>query len=53
MQLAGIVKRRQEKNSVHYSVSDGSIFLMCDKISNSLNKQAVKRFKLLTLGKVN
>lgn len=47
MQEAGILKRRQEKNSVYYSVTDESIFSMCDTVCNSLKVQIENQSKIM------
>lgn len=49
MQEAGILKRRQEKNSVYYSVADESIFSMCDTVCNSLKVQTENQSKIMAL----
>ena len=49
MQGAGILKRRQEKNSVYYSVADESIFSMCDTVCSSLREQTENRSKIMAL----
>lgn len=47
MQTAGIVRRRQEKNSAFYAVADESIFAMCEIVCGSLKKQTADQSKLL------
>lgn len=42
LQDSGIVKRRQEGNTVYYSIADESIFELCEHVCNSLEE----RFKL-------
>jgi len=49
MQEAGILKRRQEKNSVYYSIADESIFAMCDTVCNSLKVQTENQSKIMAL----
>lgn len=46
MQEAGILKKRQDKNLVYYSVADDSIFSMCDTVCNSLRVQTESQSKL-------
>jgi len=36
LQTSGAVKRRQEGNTVYYSIADESIFTLCDVVCNSL-----------------
>lgn len=47
MQDAGILLRRQEKNTVYYAVADDSIFTMCEIVCGSLKKQVEGRSKVL------
>lgn len=47
MQQAGILLRRQEKNTVYYAVADDSIFTMCEIVCGSLKKQIEGRSKML------
>lgn len=47
MQESGILKRRQEKNCVYYSVADDSIFSMCDTVCNSLKIQTEIQSKIM------
>lgn len=42
LQDSGVVKRRQEGNTVYYSIADESIFELCEHVCNSLEE----RFKL-------
>lgn len=47
MQDAGILLRRQEKNSVFYAVADRSIFLMCEIVCGSLKAKVSDQTKIL------
>jgi ArsR family transcriptional regulator len=49
MQEAGILARRQEKNNVYYSVSDNSIFAMCDAVCGSLKEQVANQSKVMAM----
>jgi DNA-binding transcriptional ArsR family regulator len=49
MQEAGILIRRQEKNSAFYRVADPSIFEMCDMVCGALKKRTENRVKVLAL----
>lgn len=42
LQDAGLVKRRQNGNTVYYSIADESIFTLCEVVCNSLEE----RFKI-------
>ena len=42
----GIVGRRQEGNSVYYSIKDRSIFELCDLVCGSLEKEFRKKTKI-------
>lgn len=39
MQEAGLVARRQEGNSVYYSISDPSVFKLCEVVCSSLQER--------------
>ncbi len=43
MQDAGIVSRKQEGNTVYYSIADPSIFALCDLVCNSLKSNLAKQ----------
>jgi ArsR family transcriptional regulator len=45
---AGILKRRQEKNCVYYSIADESIFLLCDTVCNSLKTLTENQSKIMS-----
>lgn len=47
MYEAGILLRRQEKNSALYSVADNSIFTMCETVCGSLKRKAAEQAKLM------
>jgi ArsR family transcriptional regulator len=46
LQEAGLVARRQEGNSVFYSVADPSVFDLCDAVCGSIGTQLVQRASL-------
>jgi DNA-binding transcriptional ArsR family regulator len=46
LQDAGLVARRQEGNSVFYSVSDPSVFDLCDAVCGSIGAQLVQQASL-------
>jgi DNA-binding transcriptional ArsR family regulator len=50
LQEAGLVTRRQEGNTVFYSIADASIFEMCEVVCNSLVKQANEKIASLSFG---
>jgi DNA-binding transcriptional ArsR family regulator len=39
LQTSGMVKRRQEGNTVFYAIADESIFTLCEVVCNSLETQ--------------
>ena len=43
MRQAGILVRRQERNSVYYRVTDPGIFEMCDLVCGALKETSKKR----------
>jgi ArsR family transcriptional regulator len=43
LQDAGMVARRQEGNTVHYSISDPSVFELCDLVCGSLRSSLAER----------
>ena len=43
MQDAGLVSRKQEGNTVFYSIADESIFELCDVVCNSLKNKLAER----------
>lgn len=47
MHEAGILVRRQEKNSAFYAVADMSIFTMCETVCGTLKKKAAEQAKLM------
>ena len=49
MQEAGILTRRQEKNSVFYSVADNSIFTMCETVCGSLKTKLENQSRVFEL----
>jgi len=46
LQDAGLVGRRQEGNSVYYSITDPTIFALCDAVCRSVGEDLQKRTKL-------
>lgn len=44
---AGIVSRRQEKNTAYYSIADPFVFELCDLVCNSLEDQIKDRVTVL------
>lgn len=48
MQQAGILIRRQEKNSVYYAVADASIFTICETICGSIKKKIDDQVKIVS-----
>jgi DNA-binding transcriptional ArsR family regulator len=47
LQDAGLVVRRTEKNSAHYSVSDETVFDLCDVVCSRLQQQLQAQFSAL------
>ena len=43
LQDAGMVARRQEGNSVYYSVADPAVFDLCDAVCNSVGARLVQQ----------
>jgi DNA-binding transcriptional ArsR family regulator len=39
MQEAGLVSRRQEGNTVYYSIADASVFEICDVVCSSIRER--------------
>jgi DNA-binding transcriptional ArsR family regulator len=39
MQQAGLIGRKQEGNTVYYSISDSSVFELCEVVCSSLHEQ--------------
>ena len=48
LQEAGLVTRRQEGNTVFYSIADESIFEMCETVCGSLKIQAEEKVNALS-----
>ncbi|HVS30237.1 MAG TPA: metalloregulator ArsR/SmtB family transcription factor [Thermoanaerobaculia bacterium] len=46
LQEAGLVGRRQEGNSVFYSITDPSVFTLCDAVCRSVGERMVRDAKL-------
>ena len=46
LQDAGMVGRRQEGNSVYYSVADPTVFDLCDAVCNSIGARLVQQAEL-------
>jgi len=42
MQEAGIISRKQQSNTVFYSITDPSVFELCDLVCNSLKQKLEK-----------
>jgi DNA-binding transcriptional ArsR family regulator len=49
MQEAGILVRRQEKNSAFFRAADPTIFKMCDIVCGSLKERSENKAKILAL----
>ncbi|MBX3242837.1 MAG: winged helix-turn-helix transcriptional regulator [Acidobacteria bacterium] len=47
MHEAGILDRRQEKNSAFYSVADQSIFTMCETVCGSLKTKTERQARIM------
>lgn len=47
MQQAGILVRRQEKNSVYYSVADESIFTICETVCGTIKRKIDDQVKIV------
>lgn len=46
LQDAGLVARRQEGNSVYYSIADPSVFDLCDAVCNSVGARLTRHASL-------
>jgi len=46
LQDAGLVERRQEGNSVYYSIADPSVFALCDAVCNSIGTRLTQHATL-------
>jgi DNA-binding transcriptional ArsR family regulator len=49
MQDAGILVRRQKKNSAFFRIADPTIFKMCDMVCGSLKERSENKAKVLAL----
>lgn len=47
MQEAGLVSRRQEGNTVYYSVADASVFEICDVVCSSIRERLTAQAQVL------
>lgn len=50
MQDAGLLSRRQEGNTVYYSIADESIFTLCEVVCDALQERLKNQAKILALG---
>ncbi len=48
LQNAGILARKQEGNLVFYTISDESIFTLCDLVCNSIEERLKHQAKMFT-----
>ena len=46
LQDAGLVGRRQEGNSVYYSIADPTVFALCDAVCNSIGARLTQHATL-------
>ena len=46
LQDAGLVERRQEGNSVYYSIADPSVFALCDAVCSSIGTRLTQHATL-------
>ena len=46
LQDAGLVGRRQERNSVYYSIADPTVFALCDAVCNSIGARLTQHATL-------
>ncbi|MCY7375947.1 MAG: metalloregulator ArsR/SmtB family transcription factor [Pyrinomonadaceae bacterium] len=49
LQDAGLLARRQEGNTVYYSIADKSVFALCDAVCASVGKRLTKQMNSLNL----
>jgi DNA-binding transcriptional ArsR family regulator len=47
MQEAGLVSRRQEGNTVYYSIADASVFEICDVVCSSIRERLTAQAGIL------
>ncbi len=50
MQDAGLVSRKQEGNTVYYSIADASVFKLCDVVCGSLREKFEEQSAVFRLG---
>lgn len=48
LQISGIVKRRQQGNTVLYAIADESIYTLCDLVCNSLKTRLKNQADIFT-----
>ncbi len=48
LQAAGLLRRRQEGNTVYYAIADATIFQLCDLVCTSLQRRVATQAHLLT-----
>lgn len=51
LQEAGILARRQEGNTVYYSISDAHIFALCDLVCSNLQEHSSRKIRLFAATK--
>jgi DNA-binding transcriptional ArsR family regulator len=49
LQDAGLLNRRQEGNTVYYSIADESIFTLCEVVCDALQERLKNQAKILAL----
>jgi DNA-binding transcriptional ArsR family regulator len=47
MQEAGLISRRQEGNTVYYSIADASVFEICDVVCSSIRERLTAQAGIL------
>lgn len=47
LQEAGLLRRRQEGNTVYYSIADASVFEICDVVCSSIRERLTARAGIL------
>ena len=53
MQEAGMLSRRQEGNTVYYSISDPTVFELCDVVCSSLAERFAAHASVFSTGAVH